>query len=49
MSTISNEISNEMKCYFVKLIEPLLTNKLSEDLFSKLKDNFSKKCNEKIS
>ena len=36
-------ISNEIKCYFEKLIEPLVTNKSLEDLFNKLKDDLLKK------
>ena len=36
-------ISNEIKCYFEKLIEPLKTNKSLEDLFDKLKDDVLKK------
>ena len=42
-------ISNEMKCYFEKLIEPLVTNKYLEDLFNKLKDDLLKKFDGKIS
>ena len=41
-------ISNEIKCYFEKLIEPLKTNKSLEDLFDKLKDDVLKKKDEKI-
>ena len=37
-----------MKYYFEKLIEPLVTNKLLEDLLSILKDDLSKKLDEKI-
>ena len=42
-------ISNEMKRYFGKLIEPLAINKLLEDLFCKLKDDLIKKFYVKIS
>ena len=42
-------VSNKMKCYFGKLIEPFVTNKSLEDLFSKWKDNLLKKVDEKIS
>ena len=42
-------ISNEMKCYFETLIEPLVANKSFEDLFNKLKDDLFKKIDEKIS
>ena len=38
-----------MKYYFEKLIEPLVTNKLLEDLLNILKDDLSKKFDEKIS
>ena len=38
-----------MKCYFEKLIEPLVTNSCLEELFDKLKDEIMKKCDEKIS
>ena len=38
-----------MKCYFEKLIEPLVTNNSLEELFNKLKDEIMKKCDEKIS
>ena len=38
-----------MKCYFEKLIQPLVSNKSLEDLFSKLKDDLSKNFDEKIS
>ena len=41
-------ISNEIKCYFEKLIEPLKTNKSLEDLFDKLKDDVLKKKDERI-
>ena len=42
-------ISNEIKCNFEKLIKSLVTNKLSEDLPNKLKDDLLKKFYEKIS
>ena len=42
-------ISNEMKCYFEKLIQPLVTNKSIEELFSKLKNDLLKNFDEKIS
>ena len=42
-------ITNKMKCYFEKLIEPLATNKSLEYLFNKLKDYLFKKFDEKIS
>ena len=38
-----------MKYYFEKLIEPLVTNKLLEDPLNILKDDLSKKFDEKIS
>ena len=38
-----------MKYYFEKLIEPLVTNKLLEDLLNIVKDDLSKKFDEKIS
>ena len=38
-----------MKCYFEKLIEPLVTNNSLEELFNKLKDEIMKKFDEKIS
>ena len=38
-----------MKCYFEKLIEPLVTNNSLEELFNKLKDEIIKKFDEKIS
>ena len=41
-------VSNEMKFYFERLIEPLVTNKSIEDLFSKVKDDLLKKFDEKI-
>ena len=36
-----------MKYYFEKLIEPLVTNKLLEDLLNILKDDLSKKFDER--
>ena len=39
----------ELKCYFKKLIEPLVTNNSLEGLFNKLKDEIMKKFDEKIS
>ena len=42
-------ISSDIKCYFEKLIKPLVTNKLLEDLFNKLKGDLLKKFDEKIS
>ena len=36
-------VSNKIKCYFETLIEPFVTDKWLEDLFSKLKDNLLKK------
>ena len=41
--------AEELKCYFKKLIEPLVTNNSLEELFNKLKDEIMKKCDEKIS
>ena len=38
-----------LKCYFEKLIEPLVTNNPLEELFNKLKDEIMKKFDEKIS
>ena len=40
--------TEELKCYFEKLIEPLVTNNSLEELFNKLKDEIIKKCDEKI-
>ena len=40
--------TEELKCYFEKLIEPLVTNNSLEELFNKLKDEIIKKL-EKIS
>ena len=42
-------VSNDIKCYFEKLIVPLVRIKFLEDLFNKLKDDLLKKINEKIS
>ena len=39
----------KLKCYFEKLIEPLVTNNSLEELFNKLKDKIIKKFDEKIS
>ena len=39
----------ELKCYFEKLIEPLVTNNSLEGLFNKLKYEIMKKFDEKIS
>ena len=39
----------ELKCYFEKLIEPLVTNNSLEELFNKLKDEIMKKFDKKIS
>ena len=36
-------ISSEMKCYFERLIEPLVTNKSFEDPISTVKDGLLKK------
>ena len=41
--------TEELKCYFEKLIEPLVTNNSLEELFNKLKDEIMKKFDEKIS
>ena len=41
--------TDELKCYFEKLIEPLVTNNSLEELFNKLKDEIMKKFDEKIS
>ena len=41
--------TEELKCYFEKLIEPLVTNNSFEELFNNLKDEIMKKFNEKIS
>ena len=39
--------TDELKCYFEKLIEPLVTNNSLEELFNKLKDEIMKKFDEK--
>ena len=41
--------TEELKCYFKKLTEPLATNNSLEVLFNKLKDEIVKKIDEKIS
>ena len=41
--------TDELKCYFEKLIEPLVTNNSLEELFNKLKVETMKKFDEKIS
>ena len=41
--------TEELKCYFEKLIEPLVTNNSLEELFNKLKGEIMKKFDEKIS
>ena len=41
--------TEELKCYFEKLIELLVTNNSLEELFNKLKDEIMKKFDEKIS
>ena len=41
--------TEELKCHFEKLIEPLVTNNSLEELFNKLKDEIMEKCDEKIS
>ena len=41
--------TKELKCYFEKLYEPLVTNNSSEELFNKLKDEIIKKIDEKFS
>ena len=38
----------ELKCYFEKLIEPLVTNNSLEELFNKLKDEMMKKSRGKM-
>ena len=43
--TTANE---ELKCYFEKLIELLVTNNPLVELFKKLKDEIMKKFDEKI-
>ena len=40
--------TGELKCYFKKLTEPLVTNNYLEELFNKLKDEIIKKFEEKI-
>ena len=35
--------TEELKCYFERLIEPLVTNNSLEELFNKLKDEIVKK------
>ena len=42
-------VTEELKCYFEKLIEPLVTNNSLEELFNNLKDEIIKKFDEKIS
>ena len=41
--------TDELKCYFEKLIEPLVTNNSLEESVNKLKDEIMKKFDEKIS
>ena len=41
--------TEELKCYFGKLNEHLVTNNSLEDLFSKMKDEIVKKFDERIS
>ena len=41
--------TEELKCYFEKLIEPLVTKNSLEELFNKLKDEIIKKIDGKIS
>ena len=41
--------AEELKCYFKKLIEPLVTNNSLEELFNKQKDKIMKRFDEKIS
>ena len=41
--------TEELKCYFEKLSEPLVTNNSLEELFNKLKDEIMKQFDEKIS
>ena len=41
--------TEELKCYFEKLIEPLVINNSLEELFNKLKDEIMNKFDEKIS
>ena len=40
--------TEELKCYFEKLIESLVTNKSLEELFNKLKDEMMKKSRSKM-
>ena len=40
--------TEELKCSFEKLIEPLVTNNSLEELFNKLKGEIVKKFDEKI-
>ena len=39
--------TEESKCYFEKLLEPLVTNNSLEELFNKLKDEILKKLMKK--
>ena len=39
--------TDELKCYFEELIEPLVTNNSLEKLFNKLKDEIMKNFDEK--
>ena len=41
--------TDELKCYFEELIEPLVTNNSLEESVNKLKDEIMKKFDEKIS
>ena len=41
-------VTQELKCYFEKIIEPLVTNNSLEELFNKLKNEIMKKFDEKI-
>ena len=41
-------VTEELKCYFEKLIEPLVTNNSLEELFNKLKDEMMKKSRSKM-
>ena len=43
------KVTENLKCYFKKLIEPLVTKTSLEELFNKLKDEIMKKFDEKIS
>ena len=40
--------TEELKCYFEKLIESLVTNNSLEELFNKLKDEMMKKSRSKM-